>query len=788
MTGRVLFGVLILFGLLGICSGSDTFLRLNYGVMFKQTNKVVFASDSWLHTFEIELPDNVSTPLLPSCTSQNISCSMISQIITQLNGIRYETQTKLNLTLNTIKQLIPEKHIHKSRSKRALLPFIGKLSKGLFNTATMDDVNMLASHINKINRMNSKLAQALTQHEDHLSSYIAKSNDRMDNLMSGIKNNVLAIQYIQTELHTDKVNLENSFNYMLGILIDQIQASTSLNQELEEFKLGIISLLNGKLSPLLIPQDVMLSTIDDIKKLIQLKFPNFHLGISDIKGIYTNCKFLFARKDMKLYITLKLPISSYKNSMSFYDILSIPVPINSSSEHATQILDLPKYFIITSDQQYYAALTTFDFQLCAGDATKFCKQNIALSPITTQSCILALYANDKAQVKALCNFRFLQSAIKPSITELTPNSLLIYRTSLLSMECVHEHKMVQGCDFCIFKLPCKCSISTNEHYFAPRLASCHKHSSNISILHPVNLALLQHFFDNSYIEKIFADTTFQSPINVTLPSLKIYKHKMSDVIAADTKAHLSLSKMAEVAKNDEMIFQSLTEPLLENQIQLPTSFPDTGDIITLCSIGITIICLMLLIWTIYKVKKLAAALLLLQRIQQVKSASTNVPSFIYNSNSKIQSTSSTFSFDSLQLDWEHANFIILCLLCLLIILYILKKCYNRNTSKLYVEICSGTNCVFLDIYNLPMCPTHYDVNVPSSISDLAIKKDCFSRTLIVSWPNFTIRNKLTEQIKEIPTEIPISFLQARKLQKILSKPFFVFLYESHNGIFIPIRQ
>ena len=48
-----------------------------------------------------------------------------------------------NYTISSIESLIPESTITKSRSKHALLPFIGKLSKGLFGTATMDDFNIL---------------------------------------------------------------------------------------------------------------------------------------------------------------------------------------------------------------------------------------------------------------------------------------------------------------------------------------------------------------------------------------------------------------------------------------------------------------------------------------------------------------------------------------------------------------------------------------------------------------------------------------------------------------------
>ena len=62
------------------------------------------------------------------------------------------------------------------------------------------------------------------------------ANSRMDNLMSEVTNNRLGIKLIQNAL--------------------------------EELKIGINSLVNGQLSPLLIPQPIMESTINDIKSLL----------------------------------------------------------------------------------------------------------------------------------------------------------------------------------------------------------------------------------------------------------------------------------------------------------------------------------------------------------------------------------------------------------------------------------------------------------------------------------------------------------------------------------------
>ena len=778
---------LVLFTLVGSCESSEVFQRLNYGVMFQQTDKVIIASDTWYHTFELSLPNNLSVPRLATCKKDNNSCKMLSHFLSQLDSVRAETVARLNATNQFIEQLIPQTHVHKSRSKRALLPFIGTLSKGLFNTATMDDFNVLATHMNKLNKMATNLAKALTQHEDHLSSFMETANSRMDNLMSGVTNNRLGIKLIQNELHTTALNLEQSFNYMMDLLIDQINTSNSLNHALDELKIGINSLVNGQLSPLLIPEQVMESTVNDIAALLQRKFHGFHLSIKDMKSIYSDCKYLFARNGTNIYITIKLPVSHFTEPLILYRVISSPVPINSTSTHATQLLDLPPYFLVTGNKQYYAPVTDMELTSCRGNDVKYCTSSIALTPVTSSSCILALYANDKNQVKSLCDFRFLQNVVKPKIIELSPNTLLVYRTPLLSLECIDDHRMAKGCDFCLFKLPCRCSISTNNHFFPPRLASCHHSSDNITTIHPVNLALLQHFFDDTFVNDIFADTIFSKPVNVTLPQLKIYEHEMSDIVAADSKAHLSLAKMAQTAKQDKVIFQSIAEPLLDGQIDLDNGWQISNTILLYIVSGISGISIALFVWTVFKIRKLSAGLLLVEKVQNAKALVTDVPSFIYKSKFKPNQESSTISF-SFEMTWDKANCIILCVLFIFIAISFWKRCQMKRQSKLCLEVTGGKMCTLLDIIQLPMCPSYYHINVPYSINKVEVKGHWYAPKLHVSWPNFTIRNTSNDDIVHIKSSISISFWNAYKLKKILSKNYFVYVYKYHHGVMIPIRD
>lgn len=291
-----------------------------------------------------------------------------------------------------------------------------------------------------------------------------------------------------------------------------------------------------------------------------------------------------------LYLTLKIPISYSQDSLTLYKVVSVPVPINDTSKHATQLLDVQDYFAITCtpNQQFYVQLSESVVSSCKGTHHKHCYVNVPLDPVTKDSCLLALYANNKNSIQQFCNFRFVHDVIVPKVVELKFNKVLLYDSPILSMECNGSHKMIHGCNFCIFDLPCQCSLSTPDFYLPARLISCSNTQDDITKLHPVNLILLQKFFNNDQFQHIFADSSFLSPLNVTVPQFKIYNHEMSKVLADDVKNHLNLSKMVEIAKNDDIVFQTLAEPLLDGQLAIQSDWPDVNGILTLVALSFAV--------------------------------------------------------------------------------------------------------------------------------------------------------------------------------------------------------
>lgn len=113
--------------------------------------------------------------------------------------LHVETQSHVKEVVKTIRSLIPQTNFptkSSKKSQRAFLPFICSLSKSLCGTATIEDVHLLARHVNALNARTTKFALAMQQYDAHLSSFKSIVNNRTTNLLKGIQLNTKVINNI----------------------------------------------------------------------------------------------------------------------------------------------------------------------------------------------------------------------------------------------------------------------------------------------------------------------------------------------------------------------------------------------------------------------------------------------------------------------------------------------------------------------------------------------------------------------------------------------------------------
>ena len=784
---------------LGMATEKQHIQRINYGIIFEQTSNIYLGQENWIHTFQIQLPKKLHLSGELYCNMPQ--CKTAGHIIKSLNSLRTQLMASVNTTVRHIHQMIPsteEQALNtyvgssqsKRRHKRGLFDFVGQISKSLFGTATSADINTLKRHMQVLNNNNVKLAQAMALQDKHLSSFITTVDDRFNNVMNAVQKNHEDTVALTDLAHRSMDALEHEFLLLSQMILKQVNVSAQLEKELEHIKLGIHDLVKGKLSPFLMSPHNLKSCLHQIQAILDTKYSKFSIIHKDPLYYYSNGDFLYTRTHSHLYITLKIPISSFAQPILSFNIYSFPVPVNSTEGHATQLLNLPDYFLHTSDNQQFTTLSTAKISQCSGTTTLFCKFNVAFKASASPTCLSAIFFNQKDLVNTLCDFRFIENSLTPSIVELSPSHTLIYKTSMLALDCPNGQTIRKGCAFCIMTIPCRCSVTSDNLYLPPRLGECNNNTNDITILHPVNLALLQEFFNEDTHSTIFGDTIFDEFVNLQIPSFHIFNHSFSQYLANDNKQHLSLKRIAKAMKKDGTVFQTLAESMIAGKVDFALDqWPDTSGIIAIIATSLAFFGFIFSLWSCYKIRTLLLPGLLLHQAHHATASLTSKPtlSFIYDPAS-VNPTPKTIEehiYTSFTTPWPYVTLSVLTTIVIFACLTNLwQKFLRTHKTTLHLEITSGPACELVNLVTLPLCPHNWNIQTPQDVSSINITRSYFFfHYLEIKCTPFNITNTHTNRSVSVSTTKLLSTLQARRIRNILRHPYTAYFLLSHHQYF-----
>ena len=232
-----------------------------------------------------------------------------------------------------------------------------------------------------------------------------------------------------------------------------------------------------------------------------------------------------------------------------------------------------------------------------------------------------------------------------------------------------------------------------------------------------------------------------------------------------------------------MIFRSLSEPLLESNIAIDESWPNFNAILIFIPVGLTVLSLVIIALMFVRLRRLSMALLILQQAKRINALTTQLPSFISQKPSLNKDVPLEPSWVT-NLNWEHALVLLNTLIVILLIANLLNnlRFVRSHIPQLCIEISTARACALLPILQLPLCPSHCQIHLPSTISNLVVIGSCISPTLNVDWPDFKITIEFTCTTVRVPDSFRLSPLQVPRIKKILKQPFFVYLYIEHNGV------
>ena len=413
--------------------------------------KLQAAYNKWSHTFQLTMPSrlHVQDTVVSCPDKQGTSrhpCSTFVRALCHAHAIRIRTAHSLNSLRDEIISLIPRKRLPSSqlKSKRSLLPFIGEISFSLFGTATEEEVNTLAKHIVALEKRSKEQGTAFARHAQEMSSFMSATQQHFHTLSAEIVSNHKILSDVTYTVRSYGIAIDAAIKLSIA-LAEETHLTSQFQEQLSLLFQGVHELTQHRLFPALLPLHVVSHTLDNVAASLARTHPDFQVAIK-ANQIYQLKDFFWTFRNNSIFITVRLPLLTQDVVMEVYEVILVPVPLNRTSTHVTQLLDVPRYMAFSADGLYYTAPDVDKWLACGKRPThKFCQLDTPLVQSSTPSCLTAIFKQQLHLVKDLCDFRFLEHTLTASIVNIQPGKFLMSNISHLTMTCQGDARTIAGC-------------------------------------------------------------------------------------------------------------------------------------------------------------------------------------------------------------------------------------------------------------------------------------------------------------------------------------------------------
>jgi len=197
----------------------------------------------------------------------------------------------------------------------------------------------------------AQVARGLEVENQRLVGYMTLSNHRLNNLVNITVNQRQAISKLTEEFNNVLGTTMTTERLYIMTAQKLSQYSTILN-DLGEFQLGIETLLQGMLTPILIDKVKLQDVLRAVRQHMLYRYPRTYLVGNRVADVYAAHNFVFGRQEEHLLIQMHLPVIPNLDPFILYEVETFPVAIDNQTDHITEIRDLPKYFAAADRFQF----------------------------------------------------------------------------------------------------------------------------------------------------------------------------------------------------------------------------------------------------------------------------------------------------------------------------------------------------------------------------------------------------------------------------------------------------
>ena len=633
-----------------IASMAPWYIRTNWGVIFNKVGTVLNGITKYRHTFAVGIPVMNFTALRPmQCNSERLRkahCIVINSLTDQLNTAYEQEFAKMKQSIDNMIRVIgnvesvsgsskPTDNAgsRKKRRKRAaydsstphlspnyckdgtvdnenkgggFLSTIGKIGSDIFGTPTWDDIKVVDTHICELANSVDLNRQEIIESDVRLSSISGALNNRISSLQHGLANMNHRITETQQSLVNVSRDVVKDMNrlYARMNLIEATQESMYLLLgNIERFQhvavrhlrygtswlSGMNQLLKGYIPQELITVDDIQNVLDHVNTVVLPKNPQLRMVHPNPSFYYQVRSTAYTRSQNYVFITLTVPLKSVGGVLGVYRVDKTHIATAEHHTSSTRISNLPDFFAVTPDLEYYTEFSVAHYTSCRGEGVKVCPTERALQDANRLSCVAALFLDKKSDVMNLCEFRYEQNDLPSEAIRLGDNRYLIHSKNAgphhtYTLHCpyaspepgqsgVGHIRTISSCNTCIVTVPCRCSLDGGTFLITEQLTGCPVGEEigfpEVTKVYPVNLPVVASQYSIEDLVDVDGSSTHSSPSDENPLMLSDLHFNITDsnweeVVAADEVFQTNLTHLIEQHKKQGAIYAHRSVYYLKN--------------------------------------------------------------------------------------------------------------------------------------------------------------------------------------------------------------------------------
>ena len=786
-------------------ASSEYITRLNFGYIATKVRSVMIAQGYWYHTFYVELPTPLPSWRLArppnlmagdSCESATM-CYRMRPWMLAMGNLTFSLQQSVSEIISDIHDLIADNDIRDPRrlKPRGLIDGVGKLANVLFGLTTDDqlkDMQQVILNIKGLAEMSSADSQQLKR---TMTSVTQLQNERLDNMRDLLvkEHQTMSQLYLQLRELSSTSHIEYN---VITMLVNELAKYVTIHDSLQRLEQGVHDLVSGQLSPNIISTAELTDVLANVSTTLKEK--SLTLCYKRPQQVYASKTFDYARHGSTLFVRVWLPFSKHP-VMNLYKSKVIALPVSGKQNFVTQLQNVPAYFVSNMARGILGAVPEPPLQSVIDDnLVEWFEQR-------DLTCIIQILQDNPHAVSDVCDFTTHREIIRPSHFRLAKGVYVLTNRTDVKVRCqnttsdseVQYNLSNHLCNPCLVTVSCGCELLSGNTVLATETYGCTVGESRSNkLLHGVNLALIQQFYDYTNLSisgrNLFDQTEYKKLEEIHFP---IFIENTTRYLANDQKISYSLKKLATSLENDSLILHSPSEALLLDYIgqnSLKENFWHFNSwswtSYAILILGVAVATLTIFSYQLYR--RLAA-----MKATAVYSLQTLLPKATALQLRKLETTTTIVSeienlpvFQQLINDIRNldiALFISLFIVAiLLIILIIIIKRQSGRRSYLYLDIATNSHVEQVKLWKFPNATRTFQVKTSDQLMELQLKTFWGWGLLKIVSGHWSVSNTLTNRTIHIPTTVIVSPSKAKKLRRILRDQYEVkpLIIHSHTYV------